>query len=65
MTDGLYERVQQTLKSLELTAMPVHLNQLAQQAATENWSALQFLDALTRPRSAPNWLRPVSSLAIS
>jgi len=25
----------------------------------------KFLDALVRPRSAPNWLRPVSSLAIS
>lgn len=52
MTDALYERVQQTLKTLELTAMPAHLNQLAQQAATENWSALQFLDALTQTELA-------------
>jgi DNA replication protein DnaC len=52
MTDILYERVQQTLKTLELTAMPAHLNQLSQQAATENWSALQFLDALTQAELA-------------
>lgn len=30
---------QQTLKTLELTTMPLHLDPLAQQAATENWSA--------------------------
>jgi DNA replication protein DnaC len=52
MTDALYERVQHTLKTLDLTAMPLHLNQLAQQAATENWSALQFLDALTQAELA-------------
>ncbi len=47
MTDPLYQRVQQTLKTLALTTMPLHLDQLTQQAATENWSALQFLEALT------------------
>src|SRR4051812_10003566 len=52
MTDSLYERVQQTLKTLELTTMPLHLDPLAQQAATENWSALQFLDALTQTELA-------------
>jgi hypothetical protein len=30
MTDALYERVQHTLKTLDLTAMPLHLNQLVQ-----------------------------------
>jgi DNA replication protein DnaC len=48
MTDQLYQRVQSTLKALELTTMPAHLDSLAQQAASDNWSALQFLDALTQ-----------------
>src|SRR4051812_14493986 len=48
MTDQLYQRVQQSLQALELTTMPIYLDSLAQQAATENWSALQFLDALTQ-----------------
>src|SRR6266516_816355 len=52
MTDSLYEGVQQTLKALELTTMPLHLDPLAQQAATENWSALQFLDALNQTELA-------------
>ena len=52
MTDQLYQRVQHTLKALDLTTMPVHLDSLSQQAATENWSALQFLDALTQTELA-------------
>src|SRR5512139_3747226 len=52
MTDSLYTRVQQTLKTLALTTMPLHLDQLAQQAAAENWSALQCLDALTQAELA-------------
>lgn len=52
MTDQLYERLQQTLKALDLTTMPTHLDSLAQQAAAENWSALQFLDALTQTELA-------------
>jgi DNA replication protein DnaC len=52
MTDPLYERVQHTLKALDLRTIPVHLDSLTQQAATENWSALQFLDALTQTELA-------------
>jgi len=52
MTDQLYQRVQSTLKALELTTMPAHLDSLAQQAASDNWSALQFLDALTQTELA-------------
>jgi DNA replication protein DnaC len=48
MTELLYERVQHALKTLELTAMPQHLDPLSAQAAANNWSALQFLDALTQ-----------------
>jgi DNA replication protein DnaC len=48
MTDPLYERLQQTLKALDLTILPRYLDSLTQQAATENWSALEFLDALTQ-----------------
>jgi len=48
MTEPLYERLEQTLKALNLTIMPSYLDPLARQAATENWSALQFLDALTQ-----------------
>lgn len=48
MTDPLYERLQQTLKALDLTIVPSYLDSLTRQAATENWSALEFLDALTQ-----------------
>jgi DNA replication protein DnaC len=52
MTDPLYQRLQQTLKTLELTTMPLHLDALAQQAAADSWSVLQFLDALTQTELA-------------
>ena len=52
MTDQLYERLQLTLKALDLTTMPAHLDSLTAQAAAENWSALQFLDALTQTELA-------------
>lgn len=48
MTDALYQRLQVALKTLELTTMPLHLDHLASQAALDNWSALEFLDALTQ-----------------
>src|ERR1041385_5221525 len=48
MTDSLYQRLQVALKTLELTTMPLHLDHLAKQAALDNWSALEFLDALTQ-----------------
>jgi DNA replication protein DnaC len=52
MTDALYQRLQYALKALELTTMPLHLDHLAQQAALDNWSALEFLDALTQAELA-------------
>ena len=52
MTDPRYERLQQTLHQLELTTMPLHLDRLSAQAAAENWSALDFLDALTQTEVA-------------
>ena len=52
MTDALYQRLQVALKALELTTMPLHLDHLAKQAALDNWSALEFLDALTQAELA-------------
>jgi len=52
MTDQRYERLEQSLKALNLTVMPAHLERLARQAATENWSVFQFLDALTQTELA-------------
>lgn len=52
MTDTLYQRLQVALETLELTTMPLHLDHLAQQAALDNWSALEFLDALTQAELA-------------
>lgn len=48
MTDSLYQRVQDALSRLQLTTMPTVLDSLTQQAATNNWSALEFLDELTQ-----------------
>src|SRR5271157_3383590 len=48
MPDQLYARLEQSLKALDLTIMPSYLDSLARQAATDNWSAFQFLDALTQ-----------------
>ena len=52
MTDALYERLQQALSSLDLTATALHLDRLSAQAAAENWSSLEFLDALTQTELA-------------
>lgn len=48
MTDTLYTRVQDALNSLQLTAMGQHLDELTQQTAARNWSALDYLDHLTQ-----------------
>jgi DNA replication protein DnaC len=48
MTDTLYARVQAALGSLQLTTIGQHLDDLTQQAATHNWSALEYLDQLTQ-----------------
>jgi DNA replication protein DnaC len=52
MTEPLYEHLQQALSSLELTATAFHLDSLSARAAAENWSALEFLDALTQTELA-------------
>jgi DNA replication protein DnaC len=59
MTDALYQRLQVALKALDLTTMPLHLDHLAQQAALDNWSALEFLDALTQAELAGRTERDV------
>jgi len=46
MTETLYARVQAALSSLQLTTMVQHLDDLTQQAAARNWSALDYLDQL-------------------
>src|SRR5258708_26242926 len=48
MTETLYPRVQAALSSLQLTTMIQHLDDLTQQAAKQNWSALEYLDNLTQ-----------------
>jgi DNA replication protein DnaC len=59
MIDPLYQRVQDALNSLALTTMPSVLDSLTQQAAANNWSALQFLDELTQTELAARAERDV------
>jgi len=47
MTDVLYERVYTALNNLQLTTIAANLDDLTRQAATLNWSALEYLDQLT------------------
>ncbi len=46
MTDLTYSRVQAALDQLKLTAMPVCLDDVAQQAAAHDWTYVEFLDHL-------------------
>ena len=46
--DGLYPRVQAALQTLQLTQMAAQLDTLTAQAATDDWSALDYLDHLTQ-----------------
>ena len=59
MIDPRYQRVQDALKMLALTTMPAVLDSLTQQAAANNWSALQFLDELTQTELAARAERDV------
>jgi DNA replication protein DnaC len=52
MSKALYQRLQYALQTLNLTTLPAHLDRLAAQAAADNWSALEFLDALTQAELA-------------
>ena len=47
-SDLLYTRVQTALHTLQLTQMAAELDALTAQAATLNWSALEYLDQLTQ-----------------
>jgi len=47
-SDLLYTRVQTALRTLQLTQMAAELDALTAQAATHNWSALEYLDHLTQ-----------------
>jgi len=59
MTEALYSRVQAALSSLQLTTMAAHLDDLTRQAATENWSALAYLDNLTQVELSARFERDV------
>ncbi len=59
MTETLYTRVQAALSSLQLTTMLQHLDELTQQAATCNWSALEYLDQLTQREVSARFERDV------
>lgn len=59
MIDPLYQRVQDALSNLALSTMPAVLDTLTQQAAVNNWSALQFLDELTQAELAARAERDV------
>lgn len=59
MTDSLYNRVQTALTQLQLTTMGMHLDELTQQAATDQWSALEYLEHLTQLEVATRFERDV------
>ncbi len=59
MTEPLYARVQAALSSLQLTTMAQHLDDLTQQAAVHNWSALEYLDQLTQVEVCARFERDV------
>ena len=48
LVDPLYTRVCAALQQLQLTHMAAHLDELTAQAASANWSALDYLDHLTQ-----------------
>ncbi len=59
MTEALYPHVQAALSSLQRTTMVQHLDDLTQQAATHNWSALEYLDNLTQLEVSARFERDV------
>jgi DNA replication protein DnaC len=59
MTDVLYERVYTALNTLQLTTMAANLDDLTRQAATLNWSALEYLDPLTARELSARFERDV------
>ena len=59
MTEALYSRVQAALSSLQLTTMREPLDDVTRQAATHNWSALEYLDNLTQLELSTRFERDV------
>ena len=59
MTETVYSRVQAALGSLQLTTMAQYLDDLTQQAAACNWSALEYLDQLTQREVSARFERDV------
>ena len=58
-SDPLYTRVQTALQTLQLTQMAAQLDALTAQAATDNWSSLEFLDHLTQAEVTARFERDV------
>lgn len=52
MRDPTYDRVQQRLQRLKLDDMALHLDHLSAHAAREEWTYVQFLDALLAEEQA-------------
>jgi DNA replication protein DnaC len=58
-SDLLYTRIQTALRTLQLTQMAADLDALTAQAATHNWSALEYLDQLTQAEVTARFEREV------
>ncbi len=59
MTEALFSRVHAALNSLQLTTRAQHLDDVTRQAATQNWSALEYLDQLTQRELGARFERDV------
>lgn len=60
MTDLTYERIQEHLARLKLTAILDHLDTIAAQAAKAEWTYLQFLERLLEDEVAGRYARNVA-----
>jgi len=50
MNDHRYEHLQAILQRLKLTRVPERLDQLAEEAAKESWTYVEFLDRVQGAR---------------
>jgi len=57
--DAVYERVQTTLRTLQLPSMAQSLDDLTKQAVALNWSPLEFLDHLSQVELTARYERDV------
>lgn len=60
MTDVTYERVQSALSRLKLTRMPDALDRLAEDAAGQQWTYIEFLDRLLEVEVSGRYEREVA-----